>query len=350
MIVVFSMAATIWGIGAAMRTPMQARWLMLGLLFIGVLAVHIVLPDGHPLREGTGGSAGLWLVLAGGGALAFLYSRGLKYLRSRVSPEETAQEVITKRETMGEVELERYSRHIVLREIGGPGQSKLKRAKVLVVGAGGLGSPVLQYLAAAGVGTLGIIDDDRVDHTNLQRQVLHRDAATGSPKTRSAEESIHALNPYVEVLPYTRRLTEEIAEKLFEDFDLIVDGTDNQETRRLINRAAVTLGLPVVQGAITQWEGQVAIWDPSFGGPCYDCVFPEDPAAGQAPSCAEAGVLGPLPGIIGTVMASEAIKRITGAGTPLIGHMLIYDALDAEPRKIKVTRRKDCPTCGKDNG
>ncbi|MEM6728817.1 MAG: HesA/MoeB/ThiF family protein, partial [Pseudomonadota bacterium] len=210
------------------------------------------------------------------------------------------------------------------------------------VGAGGLGSPVLQYLAAAGVGTLGVIDDDRVDHTNLQRQVIHRDAATGSPKTRSAEESIAAQNPYVTVLPYTRRLTEEIAEKLFDDFDLIVDASDNQDTRRLVNKAAVAVGIPVVFGALTQWEGQVAIWDPSFGGPCYNCVFPEDPAAGQAPSCAEGGVFGPLPGIIGTLMASEAIKRLTGAGTPLIGQMLIYDALNAEMRKIKVSRKKDC--------
>ncbi|MEM9854954.1 MAG: HesA/MoeB/ThiF family protein [Pseudomonadota bacterium] len=347
MIVVFSMAATIWGIGAAMRTPFQARWLMLGLLFVGVLAIHIVLPDGHPLREGTGGSAGLWIILAAGGALALAYSRGLRWLRNRATPVEAPAAVLVRRDTMGEVELERYSRHIVLREIGGPGQAKLKKARVLVVGAGGLGSPVLQYLAAAGVGTIGIIDDDRVDHTNLQRQVLHRDAATGLTKTRSAEESILALNPYVNVLPYTRRLTEKIASDLFEDFDLVIDGSDNQETRRLINRAAVALGIPVVWGAVSQWEGQVAIWDPAFGGPCYECIFPEDPAAGQAPSCAEAGVLGPLPGVIGTMMAVEAIKRLTGAGAPLIGHMLIYDALDAETRKIKIARRKGCAVCSK---
>ena len=347
MIVVFSMAATIWGIGAAMRTPFQARWIMLGLLFVAVLALHVVLPDGHPLREGTGGSAALWLLIAGGAGVIFLYFRGLTYIRQRVSPTDaTPADVATRSQTMGEVELERYARHIVLREIGGPGQTKLKKARVLVVGAGGLGSPVLQYLAAAGVGTLGIIDDDRVDHTNLQRQTIHRDSATGLPKTRSAEESIHALNPYVTVHPYTRKLTEEIAEALFEDYDLIIDATDNQAARRLINRTAVGLGLPVVQGAITQWEGQVAIWDPSFGGPCYECVFPEDPTAEQALSCAEAGVVGSLPGIIGTIMATEAIKRITGAGTPLIGHMLIYDALDAETRKIAVKRRKGCPVCG----
>jgi len=346
MIVVFSMAATIWGIGAAMRTPLQARWIMVGLLFVGVLAIHIALPDGHPLREGTGGSAGLWLVIAAMGGLAFGYSKALGWLRGRATPPETPIQETTRRETLGEVELERYARHIVLREIGGPGQAKLKKARVLVVGAGGLGSPVLQYLAAAGVGTLGVIDDDIVDHTNLQRQVIHQDKATGLPKTRSAEASIIAQNPYVVVLPYTRRLTEDIAAKLFADFDLIVDATDDQATRRLVNRTAVALGLPVVQGAITQWEGQVTIWDSAFKGPCYDCIFPEDPAAGQAPSCAEAGVVGTLPGIVGTVMATEVIKRLTGAGTPLIGSMWIYDALDAETRKIKISRRRDCPTCG----
>ncbi|MEM1373903.1 MAG: HesA/MoeB/ThiF family protein [Pseudomonadota bacterium] len=346
MIVVFSMAATIWGIGVAMKTPMQARWLMLGLLFTGVLAIHVVLPNGHPLREGTGGDARLWLILGAAGGLAFGYFRLLRLMRTRANPAETPMQAVARSENMGEVELERYARHIVLREIGGPGQAKLKRAKVLVVGAGGLGSPVLQYLAAAGVGTLGVIDDDRVDHTNLQRQTIHRDDATGLPKTASAEQSIHALNPYVDVRPYTRRLTGDIAADLFDDYDLIVDCTDDQETRRLINRTAVDLGLPVVWGALTQWEGQVAIWDPAFGGPCYECVFPDDPAPGQAPSCAEAGVLGPLPGIIGTMMASEVIKRITGAGTPLIGYMLIYDALEAETRKIKVKPRADCPVCG----
>ncbi|MEO0486177.1 MAG: HesA/MoeB/ThiF family protein [Pseudomonadota bacterium] len=346
MVVVFAMAGTIWGIGAAMRTPMQARWLMLGLLFVGVLAIHVLLPDGHPLREGTGGSAALWLLIAGMGGVALLYFRGLAWVRARANPDGIPLDPEPQPDTLGEVELQRYARHIILRELGGPGQAKLKRARVLVVGAGGLGSPVLQYLAAAGVGTLGVIDDDRVDHTNLHRQVIHRDAATGETKTKSAEDSLRAQNPYVTVRPYTRKLTPDIAADLFDDYDLIVDATDDQPTRRLINATAVKLGLPVVQGAITQWEGQVAIWDPSFGGPCYDCIFPQDPAAGQAPTCAEAGVAGPLPGVIGTVMAMEALKRITGAGTPLIGHMLMYDALDAEPRKIRLARRADCPTCG----
>ncbi len=351
MIVVFSMAATLWLIGVAMKSPIQARWIMIGLLFVGVLIIHITLPDGHPLREGTGGSAALWLLIAGFVALGVLYSKGLRWLRARTRPEarpeaERVAQALTPQK-LNDVELERYARHIVLREIGGAGQTKLKRARVLVVGAGGLGAPVLQYLAAAGVGTLGIVDDDTVDHTNLQRQVIHRDDMTGRTKTQSAEAAIHTLNPYVTVKPYTRRLTDEIAAELFEDYDLIVDGVDNFATRRVINAAAAKLGLPVVSGALTQWEGQVAIWDTAFDGPCYDCIFPNDPDPALAPSCAEAGVLGPLPGVIGSLMAVEVVKRLTGAGTPLLGHMLIYDALDAETRKIKLGKRPDCPVCGR---
>ena len=348
MIVVFAMAATLWGIGAIMRTPHQARWIMIGLLFVGVIAIHIVLPNGHPLREGTGGDARLWLLLAGFVAIALVYRQGLLFLRSKSPTIQAAQAEAeaTAPKPMGDIELERYARHIVLREIGGPGQKRLHDAKVLVIGAGGLGSPVLQYLAAAGVGTIGVVDDDVVDHTNLQRQVIHRDQATGMPKVHSAKATLEALNPYVTVLAYNRRLSAEIAEDLFDDFDLILDGTDNFATRRISNAAAVKLRLPLISGALSQWEGQVTIFDPSRDAPCYTCLFPDDPAPGLAPSCAEAGVLGPLPGIIGTMMAAEAVKVLTGAGTPLFGHMLIYDALDAETRKIKVKRRADCATCG----
>ena len=347
MIVVFAMAATLWGIGAVMKTPHQARWIMVGLLFVGVLIIHTVLPDGHPLREGTGGDARLWLLFLGFAALALVYRRGLLWLKARSNGSDDAPTaVVPSAGPMGEIELERYARHIVLREIGGPGQKRLHEAKVLVIGAGGLGSPVLQYLAAAGVGTLGIIDDDTVDHTNLQRQVIHRDQATGTPKVLSAKASLEALNPYINVLTYSRRLTPEVARGLFEDFDLIIDGTDNFDTRRLANRTAVELGLPLISGALSQWEGQVTILDPSRGAPCYNCLFPTDPAPELAPSCAAAGVLGPLPGIIGTMMAAEAIKLLTNAGTPLLGRMLIYDALDAETRKFKVSRRADCDVCG----
>ncbi|MCB1339409.1 MAG: molybdopterin-synthase adenylyltransferase MoeB, partial [Maritimibacter sp.] len=232
------------------------------------------------------------------------------------------------------------------REIGGPGQKALKNARVLVVGAGGLGSPALLYLAAAGVGTIGVIDDDVVANSNLQRQVIHRDGDIGTPKVFSAEAAMVAQNPHITVRPYNRRLDAEIAAELFADYDLIVEGSDNFATRYLVNRVAAELGKPVVGGAISQWEGQVSVWDPGAGAPCYQCVFPEAPAAGLAPSCAEAGVVGPLPGVIGTMMATEAIKIIAGAGEALRGRMLLWDGLYGEPRVIRTKRREDCPVCG----
>ncbi|MGR3436787.1 MAG: HesA/MoeB/ThiF family protein [Shimia sp.] len=349
MLVVGAMAATLWGIGAAMGAPRQARLIMLGLLFVAVLTIHVVLPTGHPLREGTGGDARLWLVIGGLTGIAVLYSRviGAARRRTRVDDALAPTPQSTHATPLGEVELERYARHIVLREIGGPGQTRLKRARVLVVGAGGLGSAALQYLAAAGVGTLGVIDDDVVDHTNLQRQVIHRDDATGLPKAASARAAIAALNPYVEVRSYDRRLTEDIARDLIEDYDLVLDGCDDTATRYVVNAACVALGVPLVSGALSQWEGQVSVFDPARGTPCYACVFPDPPAPGLAPSCAEAGVLGPLPGVVGSMMAVEAVKVITGAGTPLYGRLAIYDALDAETRTISITRRDDCPVCGK---
>ncbi|TNF65072.1 MAG: HesA/MoeB/ThiF family protein, partial [Rhodobacteraceae bacterium] len=249
--------------------------------------------------------------------------------------------------TFSETELGRYARHIVLREVGGAGQKKLKQGRVLVIGAGGLGSPALLYLAAAGVGTVGVIDGDEVDNANLQRQVIHRDADIGVPKVFSAERAMRALNPFIEVRPYHRRLTPEIAGELFSDYDVILDGTDNFDTRYLANRAAVATGRPLISGALAQWEGQISVFDPARGGPCYQCVFPEAPAPGLAPSCAEAGVISPLPGVIGAMMAVEAVKLLTGAGQPLRGEMLIYDALWGETRKIALEARPECPVCGK---
>ena len=217
---------------------------------------------------------------------------------------------------------------------------------MLVIGAGGLGAPALQYLAAAGVGTIGVIDDDVVENANLQRQVIHRDQDIGMPKVFSAEAAMRAQNPYVEVRPFHRRLTAEIAEDLFADFDLILDGTDNFETRYLVNATAVKLGKPLISGALSQWEGQLSLFHPKSSGPCYQCIFSEAPAAGLAPSCAQAGVVGPLPGVVGAMMAVEAIKALTGAGATLQGQMLIYDALFGESRKIRLTHRSDCPICG----
>ncbi|PIB23955.1 molybdopterin biosynthesis protein MoeB [Amylibacter kogurei] len=245
-----------------------------------------------------------------------------------------------------DTELERYARHIVLREIGGAGQTKLSKARVLIIGAGGLGSPVLQYLAAAGVGTIGVIDDDTVSLSNLQRQVLFDEDQLDKPKVFAAQQRLHAINPHVEVLPYHRRLEEKDARDLIGEFDLVLDGCDNFKTRSMVNAACVATDVPLISGAISQWEGQVSLFHPKIGSPCYACVFDKEPSAGQAPSCAEAGVMGALPGIVGAMMATEAIKYITGAGKTLTGEMIFVDALFGENRKMKLSRRADCAVCG----
>ncbi|WP_319825690.1 HesA/MoeB/ThiF family protein [Thalassovita sp.] len=342
MTLVLFLAVTLWGIGMVLKAPLRARLVMLAVLWLAVVGLHLVLPDTHSLRQETGGSAAPWLLLGGGVALVLVYRSGLDWLRRRarpqVGPEATG--------TFSDTELNRYARHIVLREIGGKGQKKLKNAKVLVIGAGGLGSPALLYLAAAGVGTIGVIDDDEVDNSNLQRQVIHTDAAIGMPKVFSAQKTMEAQNPYVQVRPYNRRLTPELAANLFAEYDLILDGTDNFATRYLSNSVAVAQGKPLISGALSQWEGQISVFDPTNGAPCYQCIFPEAPAPGLAPSCSEAGVIGPLPGVIGAMMAVEVIKLITGAGAALRGEMLIYDALWGETRKIALKSRPDCPVCG----
>ncbi|MBC7133361.1 MAG: molybdopterin-synthase adenylyltransferase MoeB [Roseovarius sp.] len=284
-----------------------------------------------------------WLILGAAAVLVLVYRSGLRRLRARARAQAAAP---AKRPLFTEAELERYARHIVLREIGGPGQKALRQARVLVIGAGGLGAPVLLYLAAAGVGTIGVIDDDRVENSNLQRQVIHRDGDIGLPKVQSAAAAMRAQNPNVEVHPHARRLEPAIAEALFAEYDLIIDGTDNFDTRYLVNATAAALGKPLISGALSQWEGQLSVFDPARGAPCYRCIFPEAPAPGLAPSCAEAGVLGPLPGVVGAMMAVEAIKVITGAGHALRGEMLIYDALFGESRKITLRARPGCPVCG----
>ncbi|MEJ6403945.1 HesA/MoeB/ThiF family protein [Yoonia sp. 2307UL14-13] len=342
MIMVGAMAAALWGVGIAMKAPYQARWTMIGILLIAVMMLHIALPDGHPLRMATGGDARLWGLLIAFGFMVWGYRKFLGGLRSRIAERQMPQ---VESETFSETELDRYARHIVLREVGGPGQKALRDAKILVVGAGGLGAPALQYLAAAGVGTIGVIDDDTVENANLQRQVIHRDANIGMPKVHSATEAMKAQNPFVTVRPYHRRLTEEIAGDLFDDYHLILDGTDNFETRYLVNRAAVEKDKPLIAAALTQWEGQISLYDPAQGTPCYACVFPKAPDADLVPSCAEAGVIGPLPGVIGAMMAVEAVKVVTGAGAGLHGKLLIYDALYAVTRTIAVKPRADCPVC-----
>ncbi len=353
MILVLLMAGAMWGIGAAMGTPRQARWTMIGLLLVAVLAVQVVLPAGHPLREATGRSPALWLLILAGAGVVWLYGQGLSWVRAEarardpVTPDTGMTDGLAPAgSTFGAVELQRYARHMVLREIGGPGQARLKRARVLVVGAGGLGAPALLYLGAAGVGTIGVIDDDVVEGSNLQRQVIHADARIGMPKVFSAQAAVSGLNPFVTVRPYNRRLTEEIADELISDYELVLDGSDSPETRYLVNRVAAARGVPVVGAALTQWEGQISVWDPARGAPCYECVFPVAADPALAPPCAEAGVLGPLPGVLGAMMAVEAVKVLTGAGEALRGRMLLYDALYAETRSIALAPRAGCPVCG----
>ena len=243
-------------------------------------------------------------------------------------------------------DLDRYARHIILREIGGPGQAKLRRARVLSIGAGGLGAPVLMYLAAAGVGTLGIVDDDTVDLSNLHRQVIHATGAIGTPKTDSAADTIARVNPGVTVVRHTLRLTPENAAGIIGGYDLVCDGSDNFDTRYLVNAVCAAAGIPLIAGAIGQWDGQVSLYDPANGTPCYACLFPDRPADGLAPSCAEAGVVGALPGVIGSLMAMEVIKHVCKAGETLAGRLLMYDALSAETRTLTVRRDAGCGVCG----
>lgn len=238
----------------------------------------------------------------------------------------------------------RYSRHIIMPQIGGAGQRKLLEAKVLLIGAGGLGSPTALYLAAAGVGTLGIVDFDEVDLTNLQRQLLHRTPDVGRPKVESASDTIAGINPDVKVVQHRIQLTAENALKVLEPYDIVVDGSDNFPTRYLVNDASVILGKPCVHGSIFLFEGQAATFLPGQG--CYRCLYPTPPPPGMVPSCAEAGVLGVLPGIVGSIQAIETIKIILGLGDTLTGRLLLFDALAMETREVKVRKNPTCPVCG----
>ena len=299
MILVFAVAAGIWGLGALTGAPRHQRWIMIGLLWLGVLAINLGLPVEHRLREMTGGDARVWLVLAG----VFGVIAGYRILLTKLKMPGAKADVAAEKAAFRDAELDRYARHIMLREIGGPGQRRLKDARVLVIGAGGLGSPALLYLAAAGVGTLGVIDDDVVDTSNLQRQIIHTDQRIDMPKVQSATIAVAALNPFITVRPYNRRLTEDMAADLIADYDLVLDGSDSFDTRYLVNRVCVAAGKPLISGAITQWEGQLSVFDTAHGTPCYTCIFPTRPAPGLVPTCAEAGVAAPLPGVIGAMMA-----------------------------------------------
>ena len=241
----------------------------------------------------------------------------------------------------------RYARHIILPNIGGEGQRKLMQSKMLLIGAGGLGSPAAMYLAAAGVGTLGLVDFDRVDLSNLQRQLLHDTDDVGRPKVESATERLRSLNPNVDVIAHDVMLTSENAFEIMDPYDVVVDGSDNFPVRYLVNDATQMLGKPLVYGSIYQFEGQASVFLPGPETPCYRCLFPNPPPPGTVPSCAEAGVFGVLPGIIGSIQAVEAIKLVVGVGEPLVGKLLLFDALGMEFTTVKLNWDPDCPLCGK---
>ena len=250
--------------------------------------------------------------------------------------------------TLSEAQAKRYSRHLLVPEVGEEGQLKLLDARVLLIGAGGLGSPAGYYLAAAGVGTIGIIDADVVDESNLQRQILHNTKRIGQYKAESARETIEALNPDVKVITHIERLDETNVARIIADYDVIVDGTDNFPTRYLLNDAALMANKPVVHGSVFRFEGQLTVFKP-YEGPCYRCLYPEPPPIALAPSCAEAGVLGVLPGIIGLLQATETIKLVLGIGDPLVGRLMTYDALAGEFNELRLFRDPKCPACG-ENG
>jgi len=245
-------------------------------------------------------------------------------------------------------EVRRYSRHLIIPDVGMTGQKRLKNAKVLVIGAGGLGSPALLYLAAAGVGTLGIAEFDEVDESNLQRQVIHGQSDVGRPKAESAKDSIAEVNPLVNVVVHNERLDNDNVMRVFEGYDLIVDGTDNFATRYMVNDAAYFLGIPYVWGSIYRFDGQASVFAPTLAedAPCYRCLYPEPPPPGMVPSCAEGGVLGVLCASIGSIQVNEAIKLLTGVGDPAVGKLVIYDALELEWRKLKVRKDPSCALCG----
>jgi molybdopterin/thiamine biosynthesis adenylyltransferase/rhodanese-related sulfurtransferase len=247
--------------------------------------------------------------------------------------------------SLSKEEILRYSRHLIMPEVGMEGQLKLKNAKVLCIGTGGLGAPLGLYLAAAGVGKLGIVDFDVVDNTNLQRQVLFSTSDVGKPKVEAAAARLRGLNPDIEIVAHETNLTSDNALELFKDYDIIVDGTDNFPTRYLVNDACVILGKPNVYGSIFRFDGQITVFAYP-GGPCYRCLYPEPPPPGLVPSCAEGGVLGVLPGIVGTIQAAETLKLILGKGDPLIGRLLLFDALGMKFRELKLRKNPECPVCG----
>lgn len=338
-----------------LRAPRGTWRLILAAAVLLALAGQL-LPPGNPYRIAPEVlRAWGWVLLA---ALPFAaYGLLIRHLRRRTGADRLGREdqrgVAEPPEAgpapggaLAPEELERYTRHILLREIGGPGQARLRAARVLVIGAGGLGSPALLYLAAAGVGRIRLADDDRVALSNLQRQILFATGEVGQPKVAAATAALGRLNPHVAVEARDLRFTPETAAGLLDGVDLVLDGSDSFATRTAVNAACVAAGVPLLAAAIGPWEGQISLWDPARGGPCLTCIFPEAPAPGLAPDCAIGGVVGALPGVMGALLALEAIKHIAGAGSGLRGLLLTFDGLHAETRRFRMAARPDCLVCG----
>lgn len=326
-------------LGRVLDLPRRITLSVVALLWLGMLSLQLLAP-GSGAAATVGGNAAGWLVLGAVVALVIGYRRLLRRLRVRATP---APAPAAPDAGLSPDELERYARHLVLHQIGGAGQMRLRDARVLIVGAGGLGAPICLYLAAAGVGRMTLADDDTVSLSNLQRQVIFRNDLRGEPKAYAAAEAMLRLNPHLDVTPLTRRITEADTD-LIAAHDLVIDGTDSFGARAAINRACVAAEVPLIWGAIGQWDGQVSLFDSARGGPCMACLFPQAPER-DAP-CAEAGVVGALPGIIGSIMALEAIKHLTGAGQGLRGRMMIFDGLYGESRMITTAPDPACAVCG----
>ena len=333
---------TIFILDRVVKVKRSNNVIIISSIFILLFLVHLVFNSDSILIQLAGGSSKNLIFIGILYSTLALYAVLLNKIKSYQSI--SGLEKRTGSSFKSE-ELDRYARHIILKEIGGSGQKKLKNARVLVIGAGGLGSPVLQYLGACGVGVIGIIDNDLVDNSNLHRQVIYPDSAIGENKVFAAAEVIKSQNPFVEVLTFNRFFNVAIAKELISDFDVVVDGTDNTSSRYLINEMCVLLKKPLVSGAIAQWEGQVMVYDSMPESPCYQCVFPLTHMESMDVSCSTLGVVGALPGVIGSIMAVETIKLIINVGELLSSRLLIYDGLFAETRTISTKKNSKCPIC-----
>ncbi|MFL2795866.1 MAG: HesA/MoeB/ThiF family protein [Paracoccaceae bacterium] len=339
---VLSFLVLVWLIARHFGVSQNLRAVSVLIILIFILGTLFIIPETNSFSIVMGGWAP-WATISFLFCITILFRLFIDVLRNKSNDVYLSD--VKEADEFSNHELERYSRHILLKELGGLGQRRIKDSSVLIIGAGGLGAPVIQYLAASGVGTIGIIDHDKVSLSNLQRQVIYPTKQVGEQKVFSAADAIYQLNSNVNVRPYNRRLNSEIAEEIFSEYDVIVDGTDNFETRYISNSAAVITKKHLVSGALSQWEGQVSVFAPHKGGPCYACVFPSPPKDGLAITCSEGGVFSPLPGVIGSVMAVETLKILSHSGNTLLGQMFIYDGLKGESRKIKVNPSKKCPIC-----